>query len=139
MRSSREYLAQKMGKNKSKSRGGNRHNEGSENTIALSDYLTAYCDSGATSFLLTANQVQKLRKSLDTHTYKLTGPHRLWFTASLQDGSLQNSGDAWIREGMMWVLAFLPPVMGFHFADILELCLPVVLKSLSDEAEFVRL
>jgi hypothetical protein len=66
------------------------------------------------------------------------GPEKLESTLLSQLLPLQNSGDAWIREGMMWVLAFLPPVMGFHFADILELCLPVVLKSLSDEAEFVR-
>ena len=127
MRSSREYLAQKMGKNKSKSRGGNRHNEGSENTIALSDYLTAYCDSGATSFLLTANQVQKLRKSLDTHTYKLTGPHRLWFTASLQDGSLRWASQSFSPQEESLVKSFgtlsvrQPETMTLPLQNIIEI------------------
>jgi hypothetical protein len=48
--------------------------------MALADYLTAYCDSGATSFLLNASQVRRLKSSMNANSFKLTGPHRLWFT-----------------------------------------------------------
>eukprot|EP00943_MAST-04B_sp_MAST-4B-sp1_P000328 g328.t1 len=66
------------------------------------------------------------------------GPERLESTLLNELLPCQHSGEAYVREGIMWILAFLPPIMGGHFAEILEHALPVVLKSLSDEAEFVR-
>ena len=66
------------------------------------------------------------------------GPEKLEKTLMDDLLPLEDSPEAAMREGMMWTLAFLPPVMGSHFADILEVCLPVVLRSLSDEVEFVR-
>ena len=66
------------------------------------------------------------------------GPERLESTLLNELLPCKSSPDAHVREGVMWILAFLPPIMGGHFAEILEHALPVVLKSLSDEAEFVR-
>jgi HEAT repeat protein len=66
------------------------------------------------------------------------GPEKLENVLMNELLPLEEASEAAIREGMMWTLAFLPPVMGAHFADILEVCLPVVLRSLSDEVEFVR-
>ena len=54
-------------------------------TLFLADYLTAFCDAGATSFLLTSTQVRRLQKNVGTNVYKLTGPHRLWFTVSVDE------------------------------------------------------
>ncbi len=66
------------------------------------------------------------------------GPERLENTLLKELLPCQSNAEAYVREGVMWILAFLPPIMGGHFAEILEHALPVVLKSLSDEAEFVR-
>lgn len=43
-----------------------------------------------------------------------------------------------VREGVLWVLCFLPGAMGRDFAPIIPLALPVVLAGLSDEVEAVR-
>ncbi|CAN0109074.1 unnamed protein product, partial [Scytosiphon promiscuus] len=43
-----------------------------------------------------------------------------------------------VREGVLWVLCFLPGAMGKDFAPIIPSSLPVVLAGLSDEVEAVR-
>ncbi|CAM9654236.1 unnamed protein product, partial [Hapterophycus canaliculatus] len=43
-----------------------------------------------------------------------------------------------VREGVLWVLCFLPGAMGKSFAPIIPSSLPVVLAGLSDEVEAVR-
>ena len=43
-----------------------------------------------------------------------------------------------IREGTMWLLAFLPATMGAHFSKLIPTSLPVILKGLADEADGVR-
>lgn len=43
-----------------------------------------------------------------------------------------------VREGVLWVLCFLPGAMGKDFAVIIPSSLPVVLAGLSDEVEAVR-
>lgn len=51
---------------------------------------------------------------------------------------LQNSQSSASREGLLWLLAFLPAVMEEGFADHIGETLPVVLKGLSDNTEGVR-
>lgn len=43
-----------------------------------------------------------------------------------------------VREGVLWVLCFLPGAMGKDFAPMIISALPVVLAGLSDEVEAVR-
>lgn len=43
-----------------------------------------------------------------------------------------------VREGVLWVLCFLPGALGKEFAPIIPESLPVVLAGLSDEVEAVR-
>ena len=43
-----------------------------------------------------------------------------------------------VREGVLWVLCFLPGAMGKDFAPMIPSALPVVLAGLSDEVEAVR-
>ncbi|OQR88225.1 translational activator GCN1 [Achlya hypogyna] len=43
-----------------------------------------------------------------------------------------------VREGVLWVLAFLPPALGKGFAKYLGPALPMIVAGLSDEAEGVR-
>ncbi|KAG1685616.1 hypothetical protein DVH05_007823 [Phytophthora capsici] len=43
-----------------------------------------------------------------------------------------------VREGVLWVMAFLPPALGKQFAMFLREALPIVVAGLSDEAESVR-
>jgi hypothetical protein len=43
-----------------------------------------------------------------------------------------------VREGVLWLLCFLPPVLEDDFAVHIPETLPVVLSGLSDEAESVR-
>ena len=50
-------------------------------TLFLADYLTAFCDAGAL-VLADFNAGEALKKNLGTNVYKLTGPHRLWFTVA---------------------------------------------------------
>ena len=38
----------------------------------------------------------------------------------------------------MWLLAFLPPTMGAHFADLIPRALPVIIQGLSDTTDSVR-
>lgn len=42
------------------------------------------------------------------------------------------------REGVLWVLTFLPPALGQGFTPILDSCLPALISGLSDENEQVR-
>ena len=43
-----------------------------------------------------------------------------------------------VREGVLWVLCFLPGALGKDFAPVIPQALPVVLAGLSDEVEAVR-
>ncbi|DBA03620.1 TPA: hypothetical protein N0F65_006799 [Lagenidium giganteum] len=43
-----------------------------------------------------------------------------------------------VREGVLWIIAFLPPALGRGFAVFLREALPIVVAGLSDEAESVR-
>jgi HEAT repeat protein len=43
-----------------------------------------------------------------------------------------------VREGTMWLLAFLPATMGTHFSKLIPQTLPVVLKRLEDDVDSVR-
>lgn len=43
-----------------------------------------------------------------------------------------------VREGVLWIIAFLPPAFGKSFSVFLEDALPIVVAGLSDEAESVR-
>ena len=64
-------------------------------TVFLADYLTAFCNAGASSFLLTSKQAKRLQKSVGTNSYKLSGPHRLWFVVSVEEGVLRWSSQAY--------------------------------------------
>ncbi|TYZ62730.1 hypothetical protein PybrP1_001423 [[Pythium] brassicae (nom. inval.)] len=43
-----------------------------------------------------------------------------------------------VREGVLWIIAFLPPAFGKGFSVFLSEALPIVVSGLSDEAESVR-
>lgn len=43
-----------------------------------------------------------------------------------------------VREGVLWIIAFLPPAFGKSFSVFLGDALPIVVAGLSDEAESVR-
>jgi HEAT repeat protein len=43
-----------------------------------------------------------------------------------------------VREGVLWVVAFLPPALGKLFSKYLTKALPIIVSGLSDEAEGVR-
>lgn len=43
-----------------------------------------------------------------------------------------------VREGVLWVMAFLPPSLGKQFSVFLREALPIIVAGLSDEAESVR-
>ncbi|KAL7689426.1 putative armadillo-like helical, translational activator Gcn1, TOG domain-containing protein [Plasmopara halstedii] len=43
-----------------------------------------------------------------------------------------------VREGVLWVMAFLPPALGKRFSIFLREALPIVVAGLSDEADSVR-
>lgn len=43
-----------------------------------------------------------------------------------------------VREGVLWIIAFLPPAFGKGFSVFLSEALPIVVAGLSDEAESVR-
>ncbi|KDO30185.1 hypothetical protein SPRG_22144 [Saprolegnia parasitica CBS 223.65] len=43
-----------------------------------------------------------------------------------------------VREGVLWVLAFLPPALGKGFSKYLGKALPMIVSGLSDESEGVR-
>uniref|UniRef100_K3WKL7 TOG domain-containing protein n=1 Tax=Globisporangium ultimum (strain ATCC 200006 / CBS 805.95 / DAOM BR144) TaxID=431595 RepID=K3WKL7_GLOUD len=43
-----------------------------------------------------------------------------------------------VREGVLWIIAFLPPAFGKGFSVFLGDALPIVVSGLSDEAESVR-
>ncbi|TDH65918.1 hypothetical protein CCR75_006513 [Bremia lactucae] len=43
-----------------------------------------------------------------------------------------------LREGVLWIMAFLPPALGKQFSVFLREALPIVVAGISDEAESVR-
>lgn len=43
-----------------------------------------------------------------------------------------------VREGVLWIIAFLPPALGKGFAVFLSDALPIIVSGLSDEADTVR-
>lgn len=43
-----------------------------------------------------------------------------------------------VREGVLWIIAFMPPAFGKGFSVFLSDALPIVVSGLSDEAESVR-
>ncbi|GKY90637.1 hypothetical protein MPSEU_000037200 [Mayamaea pseudoterrestris] len=51
---------------------------------------------------------------------------------------LQNHQEASTREGVLWVLTFLPPAMGQGFMSLLDQSLPALIGGLSDDSEPVR-
>jgi hypothetical protein len=51
---------------------------------------------------------------------------------------LSRSASPFAREGLLWLLTFLPSVLGEPFADYISPTLPIVLSGLSDDAEGVR-
>ncbi|CAE7507629.1 ILA, partial [Symbiodinium microadriaticum] len=51
---------------------------------------------------------------------------------------LSRSASAFAREGLLWLLTFLPSVLGEPFAEYITSTLPIVLSGLSDDAEGVR-
>ena len=51
---------------------------------------------------------------------------------------LSKHPSASIREGVLWVLTFMPNVLGQGYAELIDAALPPLLKGLSDESEPVR-
>jgi hypothetical protein len=51
---------------------------------------------------------------------------------------LKNHPSASTREGVLWMLTFLPPALGQNFTPLLDDCLPTLIGGLSDENEQVR-
>lgn len=51
---------------------------------------------------------------------------------------LQNHPTASNREGVLWMLTFLPPALGEGFAPLLDASLPALIGGLSDDSEPVR-
>jgi hypothetical protein len=51
---------------------------------------------------------------------------------------LKSHPSASTREGVLWVLVFLPPALGQGFTPMLDACLPVLIGGLSDDHEQVR-
>ena len=66
------------------------------------------------------------------------GPERLESTL-LGDfmHSSSTSPEPHIREGLLWTFAFLPVVLGRHFASLIDIVLPTIIKALADEADMV--
>ena len=106
---------------------GNTGKKGRDKTLFLADYLTAFCDAGATSFLLTSTQVRRLQKNVGTNVYKLTGPHRLWFTVSVDEGLLRWSSQAYSEREESFVpsagslVVEQPSSMCIRLEDIVEI------------------
>jgi HEAT repeat protein len=51
---------------------------------------------------------------------------------------LKSHPSACTRQGVLWMLTFLPPALGQNFAPFLDDCLPALISGLSDENEEVR-
>eukprot|EP00980_Cylindrotheca_fusiformis_P009505 scaffold2077_cov119-Cylindrotheca_fusiformis.AAC.8 len=51
---------------------------------------------------------------------------------------LKSHPSACTRQGVLWMLTFLPPALGQNFAPLLDECLPALISGLSDENEEVR-
>jgi len=51
---------------------------------------------------------------------------------------LQSHPSPSTREGVLWMLTFLPPALGQNFTSLLDDCLPTLISGLSDESEQVR-
>lgn len=67
----------------------------------------------------------------------VTGVDRAWYVlGDLLPLAAHPKGA--VREGVLWVLCFLPGAMAKDFAPVIPQALPVVLSGLSDEVETVR-
>jgi HEAT repeat protein len=51
---------------------------------------------------------------------------------------LRSYPEAGTREGVLWMLTFLPPVMGQGFTPLIDVSLPALINGLSDDSEPVR-
>jgi len=51
---------------------------------------------------------------------------------------LRSHPDPSTREGVLWMLSFLPPALGHGFAPFIDISLPALVGGLSDESEPVR-
>jgi hypothetical protein len=51
---------------------------------------------------------------------------------------LSRSPSASTREGVLWMLTFLPPTMGQGFTSLIDVSLPALIGGLSDDSELVR-
>jgi HEAT repeat protein len=51
---------------------------------------------------------------------------------------LSSYPEACTREGVLWVLTFLPPALGQGFTPFIDVTLPVLISGLSDDSEPVR-
>lgn len=51
---------------------------------------------------------------------------------------LRNSSEPSTREGVLWMLTFLPPAMGQAFTPLIDASFPVLIGGLSDDSEPVR-
>ena len=51
---------------------------------------------------------------------------------------LSDSMEAGTREGVLWMITFLPPAMGQNFSPYIDACLGPLVKGLSDDNEIVR-
>jgi HEAT repeat protein len=51
---------------------------------------------------------------------------------------LSSYPEAATREGVLWMLTFLPPAMGQGFASLIDVSLPPIISGLSDDSEPVR-
>lgn len=51
---------------------------------------------------------------------------------------LRSYPDASTREGVLWMLTFLPPTMGLGFTPLIDVSLPALINGLSDDSEPVR-
>lgn len=51
---------------------------------------------------------------------------------------LQSHPSSSTRQGVLWMLTFLPPALGQNFAPLLDDCLPALISGLSDDNEEVR-
>jgi len=51
---------------------------------------------------------------------------------------LRSYPEASTREGVLWMLTFLPPVMGQGFTPLIDVSLPALINGLSDDSEPVR-
>eukprot|EP00949_MAST-11_sp_MAST-11-sp1_P001597 g1597.t1 len=70
------------------------------------------------------------------------GPDRLESVilneAFIDIGRENGENEPFMREGVMWTFAFLPIVLGMHFASLIDIILPRVIEGLADSVDMVR-